>query len=387
MATVKKRTWTTAAGEKKDAWLVSYTDTNGKRQRKQFRLHRDAHAYRIKVEGEVASGVHTPDSASITVAEACDVWIARAIALGRERGTIKGYREIANLHIKPLLGKEKLSRLTMPRVEAFADALVATRSQAMASKVLRALSRILTECMRRGFIAQNVARDVKINRSKRDKKRVVIPGQEDVRALIQAAQRLDNEAPELYPLVLTAALRGLRSSELRGLAWPDIELRDNPGITVNQRADAWGVIGPPKSEAGRRTIPIGDLLISTLRAWKLRCPPSELRLVFPNPEGRPIWPSAIHEAYLRLEVEAGLAIATSKCDEKGNRVYRARYGLHCLRHYAASVWIAQGIDLKRLQTWMGHSTIQITLDTYGHLLIDAKKDAELANGSEAALLA
>jgi integrase len=58
-----------------------------------------------------------------------------------------------------------------------------------------------------------------------------------------------------------------------------------------------------------------------------------------------------------------------------------------LRHAAASFWIADGSDLKRLQVWIGHENIALTVDVYGHLIADKKKDAELAAGAEAALLA
>jgi integrase len=64
----------------------------------------------------------------------------------------------------------------------------------------------------------------------------------------------------------------------------------------------------------------------------------------------------------------------------------ARYGFHSLRHAAASAWIKQRIDLKRLQVWMGHSGIQLTLDTYGHLLTDASGDAALIAAAQDALL-
>jgi site-specific recombinase XerD len=57
-----------------------------------------------------------------------------------------------------------------------------------------------------------------------------------------------------------------------------------------------------------------------------------------------------------------------------------------LRHVAASNWLNDGIDLKRLQTWIGHENIQLTIDVYGHLIVDAKKDAALAASAEAALL-
>ena len=67
-------------------------------------------------------------------------------------------------------------------------------------------------------------------------------------------------------------------------------------------------------------------------------------------------------------------------------IWKPRYGLHSLRHAAASAWINQGVDLKRLQVWIGHATIQLTIDTYGHLITDAQADAALASGAEAALL-
>ena len=90
---------------------------------------------------------------------------------------------------------------------------------------------------------------------------------------------------------------------------------------------------------------------------------------------------------LRIQVEARLAVDTGKRNADGSPIWKARYGWHDLRHAAASAWIAQGVDLKRLQTWIGHENIQLTLDTYGHLIRDAKTDAELASGSENALLA
>jgi integrase len=65
-------------------------------------------------------------------------------------------------------------------------------------------------------------------------------------------------------------------------------------------------------------------------------------------------------------------------DDKGQPILTGKYRFHALRHAAASGWIASKIDLKRLQVWIGHESIQLTLDTYGHLLADQERDAELA---------
>src|SRR3954466_3182192 len=115
MATVTKRTWTDGKGRQKEAWRICYTDADGTRRKVQKATKREADAYRIKVEGEVSIGVHTPDATSVTVAAAASIWVAAAEAGGCDRATLKGYREIVRGHIVPLIGTEKLSRLTGPK--------------------------------------------------------------------------------------------------------------------------------------------------------------------------------------------------------------------------------------------------------------------------------
>jgi integrase len=154
MATIKKRSWKTGAGETKEAWQLRYVDGQGVRRSKQFERKGDASAYLTKAGWQISQGIHTADSASITIGEAADLWVeaakkpSRRRAKAAERSTIKQYEEIARLHIKPLLGNDKLSKLTLPGVEAYVDALLETRSQAMAGKAVRALSSIITEAQR-----------------------------------------------------------------------------------------------------------------------------------------------------------------------------------------------------------------------------------------------
>jgi integrase len=390
MATVKKRTWITPSGEKREAFRVSYTDRNGHRQRKQFPLKRDAESYRIKVEGELAQGIHTPDAKSGTVGQAADTWIAACEANGCDLTTLKTYREIVNRHIRPHLGGEKLSRLSAPAVVEFRDALMATRSHAMASKAVRHLSMILAEAMRRGLVAQNVARAVKVKRPRGEKrqrlaKRAEIPPIEHIRLMLDAADRLGNEDPRLPVVLRVVMLAGLRASEVRGFPWSNANLKA-PDLTVTQRADRWNNIGPPKSDAGHRSIPIGPSLATALKAWKLRCPPSEMGLMFPNSRKGVIDQKGFIGLLLKVQVAAGIAIDTGRVDAKGNTIWKPRWDWHHLRHVAASNWLKDRIDMKRLQTWIGHENIQLTIDVYGHLIVDAKEDAALAAGAEAALL-
>jgi integrase len=402
MSTIRKRAWMTSAGERKEAWRVRYVDQYGKTRTRQFDLRRDADAFRIKAEGEVRAGIHTADSISVTVGQAADIWIAAREADDCDRGTLKTYREIVNVHIRPLIGSEKLSRLSGPKVVEFRDALLATRSHIMASKAVRHLSMILIEAQARGLVGQNVAHDVKVKRARADKgriaKRAEIPPVADLRAIIAGADQLATEDPRLPVMVRVAMLAGLRASEIRGLTWADIDLK-NQSITVARKADRWNELHSPKSAAGHRTIPVGPAMIGALKAWKLQCPPTEAGLVFPNqPRGRqsektkgrtgggPITQHAMATLLLKVEGAAGVARDTGRHDD-GEPILALRYDWHHLRHVAASNWLNDGIDLKRLQVWIGHENVQLTIDVYGHLMADAKKDAALAAGAEAALLA
>lgn len=378
MTSIRKRPWTSPDGKQKSAWQVDYKDQQGKRRARQFSTKKEADAYAARAQNEIRQGKHTHDRDSITVNVAADLWIAAADAEGLERSTIKRYRELARLHIVPKFGELKLSQLSKTQLGEWRQELLTTLSRPMASKVLRALSAILNNAMAIGAISQNVATDVKVGRVKREAKRVEPPARDDLKAMIAAAT--DNERP----FILTAITTGLRSSELRGLCWRDIDLKVGT-LTVRQRADEWGVLGPPKSEAGRRTIPMPPQLVVELTRWKLRCKPSRFGLVFPSAVGTPLRHNNIlRRMYFPLQVKAGLGVpkldkqGQPKLDDEGNPIFTGKYRFHALRHAAASGWIASKIDLKRLQVWVGHESIQLTLDTYGHLLADQERDAELA---------
>lgn len=386
MASIRKRVWTAPDGTEKTAWLVDYRDGAGARRAKTFDRKKDADAWLTNASWEVSKGLHVADSQSVTVKDAADLWVKAAEANDRERGTIEQYKTLRDLHIVPLIGAEKLTKLSQPKVEAFRDTLLETRSKAMTGKIVRALSSILAEGMRRGLVAQNVAAKVKAGRSKRDKPKVVIPATDELRAIIEQA----DEA--MKPLVLVAIFTGLRSSEIRGLRWKDVDFKAKT-LTVAQRADKYCQIGAPKSEAGYRTIPIGDALVTELKKWKLRCPIGDLDLVFPNSAGNvQDYGHLLRRKFFPLQIKAGicdpvLIDGKPKLDAKGLRVQTARYGLHSLRHAAASAWIKQRIDLKRLQVWIGHENIELTLDTYGHLITDTQGDAVLIAAAQAELLA
>jgi integrase len=380
---VRKRAWTTSRGEKKEAWIVDYTDQQGARHIHTFARKKDADEYHDKVRVNVRAGVHT--SSKMTVAEAGAKWLSDAEDR-LEPATVESYRQHLNDHIVPYIGAVKLSDLTVPLVREFMDKLRADkRSPTMVKRVVGDLGSILADAQERGKVAQNVVRSLSQRKKRREAERrqkgklkvgVDIPSPEEIRAIVG---KLDGR---WRPLILTAIFSGLRASELRGLQWPDVDL-NKAELHVRQRADKFNTIGKPKTASGQRTIPMPPILVNTLREWKLACPKSEHGLVFPTGAGQIEYHSNI--------VVRGLApaqIAAGVVTKAGKAKYT---GLHSLRHFYASWCINRkedgglGLPLKVVQHRLGHSTIQMTADVYGHLFPSGDDGAELAQAERALL--
>jgi integrase len=377
MASIRKRVWKTKGAEK-TAWVVDYTDQARKRRLKTFSTKKEADAWAVQARHEVAQGTHTPASVSVTVAEAFERWIAECEANGLEHGTIVQRRQHLNLHIAPFIGRERLSSITTPRVNQF-DAVLrgAGRSLAMRRKVIVNLKTMLSFAQGQGWVAQNVARGVKIKADKRSapaklKEGIDFPSKAEIRAL------LDNVSNRWRAFFVVAIFTGLRASELRGLRWADVDLHAGK-LEVTQRADAWRQIGAPKSAAGKREIPLVSMAINALKQWQLQCPAGELGLVFPNNAGRvDSLPNIQRRVWEPLQIKCGLLDATGQ----------PRYRFHSLRHAAASLFIAHlGWTPKRLQEVMGHASITMTFDRYGHMFSDPEGDKEAMKKLEAAIVA
>ncbi len=360
-----------------EAWVVDYS-VNGERQFETFALKKDADKREAEIKHHIDKGIHTPASKSITVAKAADDWISYVEGEGRERSTLDQYRQHVKHHIVPRIGHEKLAGLTAPRINAFRDQLIKSMSRAMAKKVLGSLKAILKEAMRRGNVAQNVAADVSITTHGRTKPKLEIGRDIPTRAEIQ---RIIDAAERGRALLMTAALTGMRASELRGLRWSDVDLAKCQ-IHVRQRADRYRKIGHPKSASGTRTIPIGHMVVNTLREWKLQCPKGPENLVFPTGAGTiENHANIVNRIFDPAQVTAGVV-------SKG----KPKYGLHALRHFYASWCINRrkdgGLELppKTVQTRLGHASIVMTLDRYGHLF-PAHDDGSELGAAERALFA
>lgn len=400
MATVRKRILPSGLIR----WRASYTDGGGIRRTKQFARKSDGEAWLVEVQHDIARGTHTPGSISPTVKEAAALWIKRCNEKGLEPMTVKGYEEHVDLHIVPFIGAKKLTELTVPAVNTFADQLrEAGRSAEMIKRVVRSLGGIFKEARRRGLSNAAPTSGLELDLPDREDPRPIIPTKSELQAIITHAKG------GWRPVILVAIFCGLRASELRGLRWIDIDF-ETKQISVAQRADASHRLGKLKSKAAYRSIPCPSMVLNALREWKLVCPKRDsgkkdaaggpikvLDLAFPNGLGKVESHSNLLERGLDpILIAAGLTETRPELDEGDKPVLDAagepkmalagKYGMHSLRHACASLWIESGHNPKQIQRLMGHSSIKVTFDVYGHLFADADADQRAAENVQAKLL-
>lgn len=406
---VRKREWKTPKGEQKSAWIVDYFDAGGTRRQKTFRLKKEADAFAATASIEVREGTHVADRETATVEAAGKLWIKSAMAAGLERSSVEDYERTLRLHIEPFIGASRLNTLNTAKLRAFEDTLRDEgRSSSMIKRVMTTLGTLLADSQERGLVVRNAAREMQARRGKsasRQEKRqkgrlkvgVDIPTRDEIKALVGALQG------RWRPLILTATFCGLRASELRGLRWEDVNFEQKE-IRVHQRADRFNDIGRPKSISGERSLPAPPMVLNALKEWKLACPKvdsgktdsdgekiMELGLVFPNGTGKVEQLNNILRRGLNPTwIAAGVVVDTGEKGEDGKPVMGPKYtGLHALRHFYASWCINRrkdgGLELppKVVQERLGHSTIAMTMDTYGHLFPSDDDGQEMAEAERA----
>jgi integrase len=223
------------------------------------------------------------------------------------------------------------------------------------------LSAIIDDAVELHHVAVNPLRGSKALRRPKalledDDDQVEILTPAEVNALLEACE------PEWLPLFMTAAYTGVRLGELLALQWGDI---DAAGHRIFVRRTLWrGKYYLPKTRRARRAIYVGDQLLGTLAAWQRtqhgNAAPASEAVVFPSTIGGPLDAD---------NVRARVWIPTL-------RRAKLRYvKIHSLRHFFASMLIEQGENLKYISSQLGHASIGITVDVYGHLLPDERRAA------------
>lgn len=388
-------------GKRGTIYKVHYTDPEtGKRRSKNHPRYKDAKAFQ---ESSKTTGVH--DDSNLTVAAAADHWIdicERAGRKGREpvsKATMRQYRRLAR-HIKSAevatehglctMGDILLSKLSRAHCEAYRDVLLASLSRAYAKKHLTAFKSILDQARWDELMEHDPAAQVFIRASVREPgKRIErdenIPSLAEIRRLLQTVRtriacpdRKLRRQRRRYKLIFeTIAFGGLRPGEALGLPWRDVDF-EKQGIWISQDIEEDGTIGKPKSKSAYRFVPMPSAYMNQLRRWRSLCPDSEFDLVFPNWSGNAEFLSNMNKRGWQP-----LLRAADLVDSDGRHLYPPK----SLRHARASLEIESGANPKEIQRLMGHSSIRVTYDVYGHLFDDHdERRIERADAVAATLL-
>ncbi|MHA6266332.1 tyrosine-type recombinase/integrase [Aliiroseovarius sp. CAU 1755] len=311
-----------------------------------------------------------------TVPQAIEMWLDICEKEGRDErdpvspSTLENYRWRART-MKSFGWGCALHELKEPDIIAFRSWLKRTCSTDQGQKVLSSFHSVLIEMRRRGIIHDDPGQHVTIRKNSRHKEPVRIPSINEMQEILRAADRLANSknnevaaAWERYrPMIYLAADSGMRPQEY--LVLP-VSAIDERGVHIVQALDRSNCIGPPKTRAGRRYIPVSDTSLDMVRHHISRHG-NDSEFVFPTRRdcGFQRYNVYVRRGFHRLMDEAGMALE----EKTGNSTKIARrYTPYSLRHFFASMLIEQNKSLKYIQTVMGHETIKMTFDVYGHII-------------------
>lgn len=346
-------------------WVIDFYDQDGKRRwhtMPKGSTRNEANEKCGELEKKIRQGTYTPVKALPSFATVADNWLASKEPNIR-LSTYEQYKGHLENHLKPYFDGAKINHLNFESVEKFKnDSLKKGTTPPTLRKILINLGAILTYAVKMRYIDYNPAREVerpKGNSAHSEKEKMVILKPEEIRALLDKAGSQKDRV-----LFMAAALTGLREGELFGLQWGDIDWI-NYQIHV-RRTYNHGRFYEPKSITSRRKVDLAPELVSELKKWKLACPTSDQDLVFPTVAGTPEnAPNLLYRRFFPALRRAGLP----------------RIRFHNLRHTYASLLIAQGEHPKYIQSQLGHSSIQVTMDIYGHLMVSVNREAACKLGN------
>lgn len=278
-----------------------------------------------------------------------------------------------NKYLLPVFGDMKVEKITLPMVQNFVNKLVG--SELTSYKVVISINkRILKYAVNLQIINVNPADNVivpKVKKSKKEKVKHFDDSQ--LKQFKDYMNSLSDTFRNCYykTLYYTLLASGLRIGEAIALEWSDIYLEDldNGYIDVNKTyVEKEKGVNDPKSEAGKRRVPIDRNTVLMLRLYKAR----QYQCFMLNGYGAKMTEHVFSNGFSAYPTTVGLQyVLTQHLEQAG----LPRFTFHAFRHTHASLLLNAGIGYKELQHRLGHSTLAMTMDTYSHLSKEKEKDA------------
>ena len=315
-----------------------------------FKTKRDAERWLARQETRVDDGTFiNPRRSERPFSEVYDAW--RSSWVGHLQPlTTDRYEQTWRAHLEPEFGGRKTNAITHEAVQRYVDRLRDEgKGPATIRKIHAVLSAMFTEGIRLGVVQTNPCRHVRLPRAPH--REMLFLSSAEIGKLADAIH------PHFRALVYTAAYTGLRAGELGGLRREDVDLLHGT-LTVRQALkDVNGRLefGPTKTHAQRR-ITLPTFLRKLLEDHLAGATPGGSGLVFTGVRGAPLQHRVFYKRQFKPAVRAALPAA------------KAGLRFHDLRHTCASLLIAAGAHPKAIQERLGHASITMTLDRYGHLL-------------------
>jgi integrase len=264
---------------------------------------------------------------------------------------------LPRLRILPDIGAMKLADIRRRDVQAIADQMLADGADPSTIRnTFLPLRVIFRRAVEDGDLAVSPYAGLRIPAVRSRRERIATP--DEASKLLSSLEKADR------PVWATAFYAGLRLGELRALYWPDVDLAKGV-IRVERSLDHKGAIVAPKSRAGRRKVPSVAALRDEL--LELRVERGEPQDGYVFGDGRPFTASTVYD-------RAGRAWEKANNDREPEQKL-IPIGLHEARHTFASILIAAGVNPKAITTYMGHSSIGVTYDLYGHLMPGSEDEA------------
>ncbi len=344
----------------RDGLWIGQATIAGRRKTVTGHTSREAQKALRKLLVDADRGV-LPPSERWTLGQLIERWLSDVVQHTTRPRTYKEYRGLMDRHVLPELSTVALARLHAAHLQSLYSRLL---ERGLSPKTVRdihvVLHGALKHAVRWNLVSRNVTDQVDPPRVKRDEIRPLNP--QEVQALLASAKGTRSEA-----LVTMAIATGARQGELLGLRWSDLDW-DAGVVIVQRQLSRDGSFAEVKSGAGRRVIDLPASTMAVLRDHRSRQNEERLlagpewealELVFCTYTGRPLnWRNVVR-GFKHLLTVAGL------------RDIR----FHDLRHTSATLLLKQGVHMKVVQERLGHASIDITMDTYSHLLEGMGREA------------
>ena len=307
----------------------------------------------------IAQGI-APAPDRLTVGEYLEEWVANRIPGTITTRTEALYERAVKVYINPSLGKIRLNKLAPSDVSRMLQDLEAKGYAPATRRMARAtLRRALRMAEQDGFLSRNVAAIAEGPKMDHREGRSLTPDQ--AKQFLRAVEGHRHEAAYVLALSL-----GLRRGEIIGLTWHDVEQAEGSVVLQVRRQlvhDKNGIhLVDLKTVGSRRTLHLSKPLVELIERHRIRQEAEELvrgkrwhndfDLIFTSNIGTPLDPDEFGKTVPKICIEAGLG----------------RWSIHELRHSCASLLLAMEVPLEVVAEQLGHASIRVTKDVYGHLM-------------------